>query len=73
MQITIDPDVGQAASYLCRTFEAAKLVQIAEALARLAPALWGHYGDADKLRPIALTAEPIISDHDQRIQSAATG
>lgn len=72
MQITIDPDVGQAAAYLSRTFEAAKLVQIAEALARLAPALWGHYGEIAKLRPVELLAAP-IKDCAERKSQAASG
>lgn len=43
MQIETDPDVKAAAEFLQENFAATKLVPIVEALAALAPLLWGRY------------------------------
>lgn len=64
MQIEIDPEVGAAASLLQANFSADRLVAVAEGLARLAPALWGHHPAAQpamlaELRPQSITpSEP---------------
>jgi len=52
--IEIDPDVEVAAQVFQSTFEAGKLVAIAQELAKLAPALWGRF-------PVSETAPATIT------------
>ena len=67
MQIDIDPDVAAAAAMLQANFEAGRLVALAEALAKLAPALWGHHGAHRPIQVAALRSEQIIPSERGRL------
>lgn len=53
-----DSDVEAVARFMQANIAAAKLVPVAEAIASLAPALWGRYG-RDALVTLTLESEPI--------------
>lgn len=55
MNLSIDKDLECIASFMEANFAATKLVPLAEALALLAPSLWGQY-DREALVPLALRA-----------------
>jgi hypothetical protein len=61
MTLEVDPDVLATAEFLQRNFAATKLAPIAEALAVLAPILWGRYA-REAISPLSLSADPISSE-----------
>ena len=61
MKIEIDADVHAAAAMLQQAFPAAKLVGIVEALADVAPALWGRYG-RESVAPTALMLSSSLAE-----------
>lgn len=70
MRVDVDPDILAAAAALQSTVPAAKLVAVAEGVAKLAPALWGQLASAEKVQVIRLVSDP-ISDHAQHIRLTA--
>lgn len=49
----IDPDVHLVLEFMQRNLQCSRMVSVAEAVAKLAPILWGHY-DAEGLAPLTL-------------------
>ena len=58
MQLQIDPDVKEVAAFMQAHLTADRLVSVSEALAGLAPALWGHLGRSE-VRALSLVGDPI--------------
>jgi hypothetical protein len=68
-QLEIDPDVKAVASFMQEQLTADRLVAVAEALAGLAPVLWGHF-QRSEVRALSLRAEaPISSGQRKRAAS----
>lgn len=55
MNILADPDLEAVAEFMQARLTADRLVPVAEALAVLAPALWGHF-ERSELRALTLAA-----------------
>lgn len=70
-ELIIDADVRLVASYLMDTIEASKLVSVAEAVAQLAPLLWGHHERTD-VRALKLQYPPITTSPAEHKQPVAT-
>lgn len=69
-QLVIDSDVKSVAEYMLENVEAAKLLSVANAVAQLAPLLWGHH-ERVEVRTLALQY-PLISSLAGDTRSAAT-
>lgn len=61
MDITIDPNVKAVAEFMQERLPAAQLVAVANAIAAIAPLLWGEY-QADRISPLRLANPPILAD-----------
>ena len=57
--VVMHPDVQRVCEFLQRNMEARHLVAVANAVAGLAPSLWGHY-PASEIAPLRIR-EPDIS------------
>jgi hypothetical protein len=53
LEVKMDEDVRRVAQFMQRNMQAAKLVNVAKALALLAPALWGQH-QQDEVQPLCL-------------------
>lgn len=61
LTLNVDPEVQAVASYMQQHIQAARLVSVAQAVARLAPSLWGNY-EPETCEPLRLVAEPPSSE-----------
>lgn len=68
--LAIDADVKRVAEYMLESVEAAKLLSVAQAVAQLAPILWGHH-ERLEVRTLALEY-PSITSLAGRTQPTAT-
>jgi hypothetical protein len=59
-ELVIDADVKRVVEYMLGSVEAAKLLSVAQAVAQLAPILWGHH-ERVEVRTLALQYAPITS------------
>jgi hypothetical protein len=59
-ELVIDSDVKRVAEYMLENVEAAKLLSVANAVAQLAPLLWGHH-ERVEVRALALQFPPVSS------------
>lgn len=71
MELVIDQDVKAVAEFMQGNLPAAKLVSVVNALASIAPALWGRY-PIEEVAALQLSCTP-ISGRDRHTQSAAIG
>jgi hypothetical protein len=71
-EIEIDSDVKLVAEFMQSSIPAARLRSVADAIAALAPLLWGHY-PAEEVRAIALVSPPLISGDDLHTPLASNG
>lgn len=71
MDLNIDPDVKSVAEFMQSNFAAARLIGIADGVARLAPILWGQYR-AEEVSALWLQSSP-ISSYDPHTQLNASG
>ena len=69
-RIQCDSDVEEVAAFMQRTLPAGRLLPVAEAIAGIAPMLWGHF--TRDLKPALAVREPAISGHGPHTQSASS-
>lgn len=71
MEFSVDPDVKAVAEFMQRNIAASKLVPVANAVAAMAPNLWGHHG-SEPISPMILR-EPSSSARGPHTQSDTSG
>lgn len=59
-ELSLDADVKRVLSFIMSSVEVSKCVSVAEAVAQLAPLLWGHH-ERTELRALSLSYPPITS------------
>ena len=62
--IVMHPSVKKVAEFMQNELTTDEFWGVAEALATIAPALWGRYGKKE-IRPLALEASPLICGYDK--------
>ena len=70
MDLIADQDVQSVVEFIQRSVPATRLVSVANAVAGIAPLLWGHH-KAEEVLPLQLVCPP-ISDGGRRTQSVAS-